>query len=277
MKKLQLAMLITLFFSANIFSQTLIELRRGDDVSKAFSIRGNYTNDTLVFVVKSDFNITSPKLIEKKNPIGGGTGISSSYNSLTRTTSIVVFIGHGDTQSLTPKNYVYDLKAYNSVRTVTVATGIFLLKPSVQSSEDITYNDNDTNIVVDTVLSGTATIPAGSSSVIVTHDLGQTPSMRNMNVWCYDWSRGNEFKVTNVNDTTFTILLDSTIALDTVTYDLHYSWQIFNTNTTTNSQVGRGTIDTDIVFIKLRSPDGTAYYIYPANGGGGLTISTTKP
>ena len=82
--------------------------------------------------------------------------------------------------------------------------------------------------ITDTILSGTATIPAGNNSVVVTHGLGQTPSISNMNVWCYDWSRGNEFKIVNINSITFTILLDSTIALDTVTYDLHYSWQVFN-------------------------------------------------
>jgi len=42
-------------------------------------------------------------------------------------------------------------------------------------------------------------------------------------------------------------------------------------------EIGRGTTDTDITFIKLRSPDGTAYWLYPANGGGSLTISATKP
>jgi len=42
-------------------------------------------------------------------------------------------------------------------------------------------------------------------------------------------------------------------------------------------ELGVGTTDTDITFIKLRSPDGTPYWLYPANGGGSLTISATKP
>ena len=42
-------------------------------------------------------------------------------------------------------------------------------------------------------------------------------------------------------------------------------------------EIGVGTSDTDITFIKLRSPDGTPYWLYPANGGGSLTISATKP
>lgn len=44
-----------------------------------------------------------------------------------------------------------------------------------------------------------------------------------------------------------------------------------------DAEVGRGDTDTDITYIKLSSPDGTDYYIYPANGGGSLTISATKP
>lgn len=44
-----------------------------------------------------------------------------------------------------------------------------------------------------------------------------------------------------------------------------------------DAEIGRGATDTDITFIKLRSPDGTAYYLYPADDGGSLTISATKP
>ena len=113
---------------------------------------------------------------------------------------------------------------------------------------------------IDTILNGTATIPAGNSSVVVTHGLGITPTISNMNVWCYDWSRGNEFKIVNINSTTFTILLDSTIALDTVTYDLHYSWQIFNADviTVSNSNRIKSALEFSGVYNDSTAMDGTA-------------------
>ena len=41
-------------------------------------------------------------------------------------------------------------------------------------------------------------------------------------------------------------------------------------------EIGRGTTDTDITFIALRSPDGTKFYI-EVNDAGAISASTTKP
>jgi hypothetical protein len=53
-----------------------------------------------------------------------------------------------------------------------------------------------------------------------------------------------------------------------------------NINTTfatgVTAEIGRGTTDTDITYLSLRSANGTLYYLYPDDSGA-LILSTTKP
>ena len=261
MKKI---LLFILLISTAVFSQYKRENKiviRGDDQKLYFNYNEDLRSDTLTFVVKADTSISSPRLIQK---ISTNTAeLKTRY--LANQTYITIVLQSYDTGDLNAGRYWYDIKRKHNDDTTTIFMGWFDLWSAVGTPFDGTalpggtrfytagaFIDSTTQdsslfmwdeatqsivtvpyqsyigAITDTILSGTATIPAGNNSVVVTHGLGQTPSISNMNVWCYDWSRGNEFKIVNINSITFTILLDSTIALDTVTYDLHYSWQVFN-------------------------------------------------
>ena len=42
-------------------------------------------------------------------------------------------------------------------------------------------------------------------------------------------------------------------------------------------ELGRGTTDTSVTFLKLYNTGATAVYVYPNSGGTGVTVTTTAP
>ncbi len=143
MKKL----LLILLLSNIIFSQVKkydFDIVRGDKTNLSAIVQGDYSTYKLIFVVKADKELTSDRLIEKKNTLAGGTGITATYNG--KVTSFVISIDKEDTQDFTNLVYYYDLTATSISDTSnikTILTGTLNLTFDVQTPYDGTDLPNN--------------------------------------------------------------------------------------------------------------------------------------
>jgi hypothetical protein len=124
-------------------------------------------------VVKRDTELTSPRVIEKKNLVAGGSDseLAVVYDSVSKTLTINVYLTKSDTEGLTSLNYYYDILEeipddLNSGTTLFM--GSATLEPTVQSPSDgvslpenslryaaVTASDfNDNDIIVKKTIGG---------------------------------------------------------------------------------------------------------------------------
>jgi len=122
---------------------------RGDKTDFSFYYtNGDVTNKRLRFVIKEDFELSSPRLVQKGNALAGGdaTQLEASYSD--DTTHIIVHLLPTDMDSFEPKKYHYDIVSIDTSDTnnsITIFAGVLNLKSDVQTPYDGIPNGNDYN------------------------------------------------------------------------------------------------------------------------------------
>jgi len=68
------------------------------------------------------------------------------------------------------------------------------------------------------------------------------------------------------------------VGIGTTTPDRTFEIEMSSTGdvSTVDVEIGQGVTDPDVTFIKLRSPDGSEWYVFP-NNAGTLVCTTTEP
>jgi len=145
MKKI---LILTLFFFSVCHAQIVkdISVYRGDSTRIEFKASGNITAKGITFVVKLTKSFSSPRLIQKKNTIAGGSSfeIITSYSA--PQTKVTVILGPDDTQDLTGTTYYYDIVAADAGALESYSTfnyGIFKIIQDIQTPFDGTALPND--------------------------------------------------------------------------------------------------------------------------------------
>ena len=107
--------------------------------------------------------------------------------------------------------------------------GKSVLSPAQKDSIRAMISDSLDNfrLQVDTILTGTATIPLGADSVIVTHGLGSAPTAANIDVRAEGDLQGFDIWKEDITSTTFKVKIGST-GYEALTTPLTISWSIFN-------------------------------------------------
>jgi hypothetical protein len=142
---------LLLLVSGALFSQTRQNeiYYRGDKTDFSFYYTdGDVTATRLRFVVKEDFKLSSPRLVQKGNALAGGdsTQLEALYSN--DTTFITVHMLPTDMDSLEPQKYRYDLVSIDTADTtnsVTIFAGVINLKSDVQTPYDGVPVGNDYN------------------------------------------------------------------------------------------------------------------------------------
>jgi len=114
---------------------------RGDKTDFSFVVNGNHTERYLRFVVKADKEITSNRLIEKRNQLFGGsdTQLFAEYNEDTNRTTITIHILGNDNSDFKNAKYYYDVVSINPTDlddTVTIIKGTITNNIDVQTDFD---------------------------------------------------------------------------------------------------------------------------------------------
>ena len=156
------SIILTLFFFSICHSQIIkdVSVYRGDSTRIEFKTNGNITAKGITFVVKLTKSFSSPRLIQKKNTIAGGSSseIITSYSA--PHTKVTVNLGPDDTQDLTGATYYYDIVAADAGALESYSTfnyGIFKVISDVQTPFD------GTNLPGSGVRIGTIAIENASS------------------------------------------------------------------------------------------------------------------
>lgn len=158
MKKL---IILTLFFFSVCYAQIVkdVTVYRGDSTRIEFRANGNITTKGIVFVVKLTKAFTSPRLIQKKNLIAGGSAAEIIATFSAPQTKVTVILGPDDTQDLTGATYYYDIVAADAGALTSYSTfnyGIFKVIQDVQTPFDGTALPEDgTRITTVSLANGT--------------------------------------------------------------------------------------------------------------------------
>lgn len=106
------------------------EIRRGDDVDLVFTTTTDYSTKKIIFIAKRDKGLTSARMIEKKNTLGGGADTELEVDA----TSITVHLLEGNTQVLEDEFLYFDI--FNDTDNETLFHGKLWILADVQSPYD---------------------------------------------------------------------------------------------------------------------------------------------
>lgn len=112
------------------------ELRRGDDQNLVFLVNGDYSAKAILFTAKRDKTLTSARILQKENTLGGGgdTELTVAYDSSTLKSTITVKILETETQSLTDEFLYFDV--YNDTGNETLVWGKLWILSDVRTPYD---------------------------------------------------------------------------------------------------------------------------------------------
>lgn len=135
------SIILTLFFFSVCHAQIVkdVTVYRGDSSRIEFKANGNITAKGITFVVKLTKSFSSPRLIQKKNSIAGGSSAEITSTFTAPQTKVSVILGPDDTQDLTGATYYYDIVAADAgvlESYLTFNYGIFKVIQDVQTPFD---------------------------------------------------------------------------------------------------------------------------------------------
>lgn len=112
------------------------EIRRGDNSDLVFLIDGDYSADAIMFTAKRDKTLTSARILQKENTVGGGgdSELTVTYSSITLQSTITVKILETETQALTDESLYFDI--YNDTNNETLIWGKLWILSDVRSPYD---------------------------------------------------------------------------------------------------------------------------------------------
>jgi hypothetical protein len=112
------------------------EIKRGDDVDLVFTISGDYSQKSMVFVAKRLKTLTSARVLEKSNDILGldNDEMEVSYNATTLKSTITVHLLEANTQSSEDEFLYFDI--YNDTDNETLIYGKLWILSDVQTPFD---------------------------------------------------------------------------------------------------------------------------------------------
>lgn len=157
MKKL---ILFLLFFFSVSYAQIVkdVTVYRGDSTYIEFKATGNISAKGITFVVKLTRSFSSPRLIQKRNEIAGGSSSEITASFSAPYTKVRVLLTPNDTQDLTGTIYYYDIIAAdvsNLANYFTFSYGKFNLVHDVQTPFDGTdLPENATRITTVSLANG---------------------------------------------------------------------------------------------------------------------------
>lgn len=108
------------------FARPNAVMMRGDSTNIVITLAGNYANQKLDFVVKSDKIPTGVRLIRKRNVLAGGDSAELTATYLSPNTTITVKLLSTDTQDFLSAKYYYDVSAQkvgSAANYVTIISG----------------------------------------------------------------------------------------------------------------------------------------------------------
>jgi len=133
-----LVFVLLIIFCTTIQAQDYVVIR-GDKTTLRFKIKQDQTAREFLFVVKASTDISSPRLIQKKNLLGGGDS-SQIYSYFSQPfTNIKVTIEAINTLTWTPAEYYYDLSSTSvsdPTDTYTIFSGKFFVQADVGTPVD---------------------------------------------------------------------------------------------------------------------------------------------
>jgi len=105
------------------------QMIRGDLTTLTWVVPGDYTADSLLFVVKNSADPSAARQIQKST---GGNGLTATYSS--PNTTITATINTANTQNFTAASYYYDVTSVTD--SITLVIGILVIKADVSTPAD---------------------------------------------------------------------------------------------------------------------------------------------
>lgn len=114
------------------------EIYRGVKTTITMVVPGAWNTYELTFVAKQDRNISSPRVIEKKNLLAGGGDNEMLVTYADGKTAIVITLEEADTNDLVLTSLQYDIDAYDIVaeRDTPIANGEIFINHDVKTPFD---------------------------------------------------------------------------------------------------------------------------------------------
>ncbi len=140
------------------FARPNAVIMRGDSTNLVITLAGNYANQKLDFVVKSDKIPTGVRLIRKRNVLAGGGSTELTADYAGGNTTITVKLLSTDTQDFLSAKYYYDVSAQKVGSTANYVT---IISGEIAIRYDIGGPLNGSQLVAD----GTRYVPVDTSKI----------------------------------------------------------------------------------------------------------------